>query len=96
MGFIERTAIVVATVIGKKLERKIRNIAGLSPMPNQSIASGIQARGDMGRKKFIMGLRKRATNLYPPKNDTQGDAKKHGQIETSRHSEKTGYGMFKE
>jgi hypothetical protein len=41
---------VVDTTRGKKLDRNIKNIAGLSPIPNQSMDSGIQARGDMGRK----------------------------------------------
>lgn len=53
---MEPTAMVVATTKGKKLERKIRNIAGRSPMPNQSMAKGIHASGDMGRKKLMSGL----------------------------------------
>jgi hypothetical protein len=44
------TALMVLTKRGKKLDKKIRKMAGLSPIPNHSIAKGIQASGDIGRK----------------------------------------------
>jgi len=57
---------VVDTTRGKKLARKIRKIAGGSPIPNQSMAIGIHARGDIGRKNWIMGfISKRATFRRP-------------------------------
>jgi hypothetical protein len=41
---------MVETNSGKKLDRKIRKIAGLSPIPNQSMVNGIQAKGEIGRR----------------------------------------------
>jgi len=36
--------------------RKIMKIAGKSPIPNQSIANGAQARGDIGLRNWMKGL----------------------------------------
>ena len=54
---MEFTAIAVAITIEKKLDKNIKNIAGLSPIPNQSIANGIHAKGEIGRKNWINGLK---------------------------------------
>lgn len=40
---------------GKKAPRKTRKIAGLSAMPNQMIASGIQDTGGIGRSIWSVG-----------------------------------------
>ena len=39
--------------IGKTLARKIRNTGAASETPNQRIASGIQAIGEIGRSTWI-------------------------------------------
>ena len=44
------------TVIGKTLARKIRKTGAASETPNQRIASGIQAIGEIGRRTWISGL----------------------------------------
>jgi hypothetical protein len=43
-------------VIGNKLARKIRKIGARSLTPNHSIASGIQAIGEIGRSTWMTGL----------------------------------------
>ncbi len=50
------TAAVAETVIGKTLARKIRKIGGRVGEPNQRIASGIQAIGEIGRRTWMSGL----------------------------------------
>lgn len=49
------TAAIVASTSGKKEAMKIKKTVGRSPMPNQSIANGIQANGERLRKKLISG-----------------------------------------
>src|SRR6185503_11102061 len=47
---------VVCTTIGNTDEMKIRKIGEALPTPNQSMAMGIQAIGDMGRNIWKIGL----------------------------------------
>ena len=51
------TAAVAETVIGKTLARKMRKIGATSVMPNQRMATGIQAMGEIGRKIWMIGLK---------------------------------------
>ena len=51
------TAAIVATVIGKTLARKIKKIGAASLTPNQRMATGIQAIGEIGRKIWMKGLK---------------------------------------
>ena len=51
------TPAAVPTTIGKNDERKIRKIGERSPTPNQRIASGIQAIGEIGRRPWTSGFR---------------------------------------
>ena len=46
---------LAASATGKKVDIKIKKIAGGSPIPNQRMANGIQARGERFRKKFTDG-----------------------------------------
>jgi hypothetical protein len=50
-------AFAVARRRGKKQAIKMMKIAGRSPIPNQSMANGAQARGDIGLKNWMSGLR---------------------------------------
>ena len=43
------TAAMAETVMGKTLARKMRKIGAASVTPNQRIATGIQAMGEIGR-----------------------------------------------
>ena len=45
---------------------KIRKIAARSPTPNQRMASGIQARGEMGRRIWLRGLKAISPRRYQP------------------------------
>jgi hypothetical protein len=74
MGFILITAAMIETNNGKKQEIKIRNIAGLSPIPNQIIANGIQARGEIGRKNCIRLLKILFPIVHRPSNNPIGKA----------------------
>jgi hypothetical protein len=79
-GLMPSTAMVVATTRGKKLARNIRKIAGGSPMPNQSMARGIQASGEMGLQKLNQRIDQRTDGWHHPQGDTQGDTQCCGQI----------------
>src|SRR4051812_4315882 len=50
------TAALADTVIGNTLAKKIRNIGAASDTPNQKMARGIQAMGEMGRNTWNIGL----------------------------------------
>ena len=63
---------VVATRIGKKLERKIRKTAGISPIPNHNIDNGIQAKGEIGRKKWMIGLNSKRIGVLRPRSIPRG------------------------
>jgi hypothetical protein len=47
---------VVCTIMGKTEAMKIRKIGDTSPTPNQRMASGIHAIGEIGRSIWKMGL----------------------------------------
>src|SRR5207253_6468831 len=66
IGGTLRTPLTVETTIGKKDARKIRKIADWFPMPNQTIASGIQARGLIGRIIWMSGFTAAAALGYQP------------------------------
>jgi hypothetical protein len=48
IGWMERTPETVFNRIGKKAPRKMMKAADFMPMPNHTMAMGIQARGGMG------------------------------------------------
>jgi hypothetical protein len=52
------TPAAVPTTIGKNDERKIRKIGERSPTPNQRMASGIQAIGEMGLSPCTSGFKR--------------------------------------
>src|SRR6185503_18147368 len=54
---IVSTPAAVPTTMGKNEERKIRKIGERSPTPNQRMASGIQAIGEIGRRPWTSGFR---------------------------------------
>jgi hypothetical protein len=62
----ERTPKYVFVRIMKKDVMKIKNALEASPIPNQRIASGIQAIGGIGRKNSRTGLIKSANCLFIP------------------------------
>jgi len=49
-GSMPCTPVAVCTTIGKTDEMKMRKIGDASPIPNQRIAIGIQAMGEIGRR----------------------------------------------
>src|SRR6266568_2036626 len=66
------TAAIVATVIGKTLARKIKKIGAASLTPNQRIATGIQAIGEIGRKIWMKGLKAWKAREYQPRTSPSG------------------------
>src|SRR6185436_15897929 len=66
------TADSVATTTGKKQAMKMRKIAGRSPIPNQRIANGIQARGDKLRKKLSVGRNAKRERTWLPSHKPTG------------------------
>jgi hypothetical protein len=56
IGWMLAVDFMVVRSRGKKLVRKIMKIAGISPIPNQRIANGAQARGDIGLRNWMKGL----------------------------------------
>jgi len=66
IGGTLRTAFVVATSTGKSVARKIRNIGAKCDTPNQMTASGIQARGEIGRSSCRSGFSARSSIEYQP------------------------------
>ena len=66
------TAAMADTVMGKTLARKIRNTGAASDTPNQRMATGIQAMGEMGRNIWIMGLNAWNARPYQPRNNPNG------------------------
>src|SRR5450755_2079696 len=51
------TPAVVCTIIGNTEEMKMRKIGETLPTPNQRMAIGIQAMGDMGRSSWKIGFK---------------------------------------
>src|SRR6185295_6479201 len=66
------TAAIAETVIGNTLERKIRKIGALSSTPNQRIATGIHAIGEIGRRTWIIGLKAKNRRLNQPRSRPTG------------------------
>src|ERR1700694_2684509 len=60
------TAAIAETVIGKTLARKIRKIGAASLTPNQRMATGIHAIGEIGRRIWRMGLNAWKAREYQP------------------------------
>ena len=50
-------AAMVDKTTGKNADRKIKKIGAASLTPNQRIATGIQAIGEIGRKIWMKGLK---------------------------------------
>ena len=55
-GSIVCTPAAVCTTVGKTAERNIRKIGATSPTPNQRIAIGIHAIGEIGRSIWKIGF----------------------------------------
>src|ERR1700722_14614651 len=60
------TALMAVSSKEKKQPTKIRKIAERSPTPNQRMAIGIQARGEIGRKICTSGLNAISARRYQP------------------------------
>src|SRR6266540_2334832 len=69
------TAAMADTVIGNTLARNIRKIGARSSTPNQRIATGIHAMGEMGRSIWIIGLNAWNARPYQPSNRPKGTPK---------------------
>jgi hypothetical protein len=74
IGWMPAVAVMVVISSGKKLVRKIMKIAGKSPIPNQRIANGAQASGDMGLRNWIKGLISRLIVWQHPSSIPKGTA----------------------
>src|SRR5262245_3937852 len=87
------TAAVAETVIGKTLAKKIRNTGAASETPNQRMATGIQAMGEIGRSTWIIGLKALKAQPNQPRSRPNGTprstARKNPQV--TRNSEATMY-----
>src|SRR5215468_10126918 len=69
------TPAVVSSAMGKKEERKIRKIGARFPTPNQMMARGIHAIGEIGRRICVNGLRATKSPLNHPIKMPSGMAK---------------------
>src|SRR5216684_8680946 len=67
IGGTLRTPLTVATTTGKNEARKIRKMAEALPIPNQTIARGIQASGLIGRMIWMRGFTAAAELGYQPR-----------------------------
>ncbi len=67
-------AFAAARSRGKKQAIKMMKIAGRSPIPNQSMANGAQARGEIGLRNWMSGLLIRSTDRQRPRNIHKGIA----------------------
>src|SRR6266404_4078166 len=87
------TAAIVATVIGKTLARKIKKIGAASLTPNQRIATGIQAMGEIGRKIWMSGLKAWKARAYQPSTSPSGTPIRTARVnpQETRKSEATMY-----
>jgi hypothetical protein len=56
----------LATTCGKKAPRKIRKIGEIPPMPNQRMAIGVQAIGEIGRISWKSGFSARCSGANHP------------------------------
>ena len=65
---------MVCTIIGNTDEMKIRKIGEASPTPNQRIAIGIQAIGEIGRSIWKIGLSVRYAPRTQPIHRPSGTA----------------------
>jgi hypothetical protein len=61
-----------ATVIGNTLARKIRKIGRVSSTPNQRIATGIHAIGEIGRSAWMIGFSARNAGRNQPSTSPSG------------------------
>jgi hypothetical protein len=58
--------------MGKTAARKIRKTAAASVIPNRTIATGIQASGEIGRRNWITGSRIRVASGEKPSSRPSG------------------------
>jgi hypothetical protein len=63
---------MAVSVIGKRDARKMMNTAETSPTPNQRIAMGIHASGEMGRRISMRGAMAIPPRRYQPRTIPSG------------------------
>src|SRR5579864_3728813 len=87
------TAFTAVTVRGKNEARKIRNMAAISPTPNQRILIGIQASGEIGRRIWIKGFKAISDRLFQPSANPKGMAKMAAPVkpQVTRNNDATTY-----
>ena len=78
------------------MARKIRKIGDESPTPNQRIASGIQAIGEIGRRTWMSGLRKACAVPNQPISMPTGIAERGREQEAPRDAEERGHDVLEQ
>ncbi len=78
------TAEMAETVIGKTLARKMRKIGAASLMPNQMMATGIHAMGEIGPEDLQQRIEGAKGARIPPEAKPRRHADEHGQRRSPR------------
>ena len=80
-----RTPVKVLMTDGTKAATQITMILAASPSPSQTMASGIQASGGIGRISRKTGLMRASARRLPAHRQPEGHARRRGNEETQEH-----------